>query len=149
MTNIEIANINDSLVRIASRIHTLQNLIIDYHSHEKPWYESWGPYIIAVVASLLAIWGQIRIFKLSRKKEIDIKVAELYGKLNAIFPEYNIQLWRYNKQHIAYIYYSFLETHYAFIVSQEEWGSDLLEKQKDDIFRLQKSYMVKKPAPKK
>jgi len=140
MTHTSIENINDSLVRISSRIHSLQNLIIDYHFEEKPWYEIWGPYIIAITASLLAIWGQIIIFRLSRTKEINIKVAELYGKLNALHPEYNILFLRYNKTDVEYRFHNFLDNHYRKIMSEEEWGADLGDSEKDEFYNTQKYY---------
>lgn len=91
---------NDSIQEVLSRIHSLQNLIIDYHFDKDPWYRTWAPYLIALGAGLLTLYGQYLIFKLNRRKEIHIKVAELYGKYKSLAANYSMVYFDYNKARV-------------------------------------------------
>lgn len=141
----------DSASNLPTGIKQLRDLIIDLHYQADPWYKTWAPYLIALGVGLLTIAGQwflfwltkrkeLEILKINTKKEINIKVAELYGKYKAQSVTYNIIFFRYNKADVAYKHNLFMNNHLRQIIEDDEQRAELGPSQVDDLFDQYKNY---------
>ncbi len=144
-----ILNSENAIIEILKELRKEEDTILQA-IQSKPWWET----IICgvIIAGLLTFLTQFIMFYLLKKKdltlfnnnmkkEIDFKVAELYGKLNALCPEYNIGFWEYNKESVKFHFYLFLADHYQKIISKEGWDTSLSETEKNNyIETTQKSY---------
>lgn len=135
-------------------IEQLRDLIIDFHYQADPWYKTWAPYLIALGVGLLTISGQWFIFWLTKKKELDIlkintkkeiniKVAELYGKYKAQSMSYNIVFFKYNIADAAYKYNLFMNNHFLQIIGDDEQRGAMTEEEIDELYNKQKYYAEK------
>ncbi|MGZ4047706.1 MAG: hypothetical protein ACXVPU_07105 [Bacteroidia bacterium] len=56
----------------------------------------WAPVAASIVVVAVSIAGQYMIFRLNKRKDIRIKVAELYGRFKALGMQFNMTFYEYN-----------------------------------------------------
>jgi hypothetical protein len=140
----------DSAKLVLARIVQLQDLIIKYHAQENTWFKVYGQPLIALGIVIVTIGGQllifrltkrkeIELFKINRRKEIEIKVAELYAKYKSSAVRYVITFLEYNTSKASHkVSTLYLEELERRINDPQEW-SHLSEEERNALLNNQKS----------
>lgn len=114
------------------QLHQLRNAIIELQFKEDPFFKTYGALFISLLVVIITIGGQIFIFQLSKKKELElfkinrqkeitIKVAELYGKYKALQINFVLIFHDYGVSNVTYKYNHYMWKHYNNKVEDEDY----------------------------
>ncbi len=97
---------------LQQQITDIHNLLVQYHQEKESWVKLYLPSIVALIVIGVTILGQVFVFKLNKRKDVKLKIADSYGVFTRKSIPFIMTFREFNKHSILAKRHLFLYDHY-------------------------------------
>ncbi len=140
----ELINSGQPIIEILKELHK-ENVAILQAINSKSWWETFAPGLYIFIGSILTFITQWVIFRLQKekdltlfnnnmKKEINIKVAELFGKYKNLSTHFTLICYEQEVKSLRFARNKYLLNYYTKITRDEEEMGSMDEESRESVY---------------